>query len=67
MSGGVYVHDDRIRNIYEILVAGFSGYNFSIVRDNKRWEIFEMVAREDFFGRFGVISNQGREADKADK
>ena len=67
MSGGMYVHDDHIKNTYEILVAAFSGYNFSIVRDNNRSVFCEMVAIEDIFGCFGVTENQGREMDRADK
>lgn len=35
MSGGVPVQDDHITNTDEILVTGFSGYNFSIVCDKQ--------------------------------
>jgi len=35
--GGVYVHDDHIKNVYELLFAALGGYRFCIVHDNKRW------------------------------
>ena len=35
--GGVYVHDDHIKNMFELLFAAMGGYSHCIVHDNKRW------------------------------
>lgn len=35
--GGVYVHDDHIKNVYEVQFAALGGFRFSIVHNNKRW------------------------------
>ena len=35
--GGVYVHDDHIKNLFELLFCGLGGHPFTIVHGNKRW------------------------------
>jgi len=35
--GQVYVHDDHIKNVFELLFCGLGGHNFTIVHGNKRW------------------------------
>lgn len=34
--GGIYVHDDHIKNVFEILFTALAGYRYSIVHANKR-------------------------------
>jgi hypothetical protein len=34
--GGVYVHDDHMKNVFEILFAALAGYRYTIVHANKR-------------------------------
>jgi hypothetical protein len=36
-TGGVYVHDDHIKNVFELLFCGLGGYPFTIMHGNKRW------------------------------
>ncbi len=35
--GGVYVHDDHIKNVFELLFCGLGSYPYTVVHDNKRW------------------------------
>ena len=37
LPGAVYVHDDHIKNVFEILYAGLSGHTHTVVHGNKRW------------------------------
>jgi hypothetical protein len=39
--GGVYVHDDHIKNMFELLFAALGGFGHCIVHDNKRWGFSE--------------------------
>jgi hypothetical protein len=34
--GGFYVHDDHVKNVYEILYSALAGYGFTVVHGNKR-------------------------------
>lgn len=36
-EGGVYVHDDHIKNVYELLYCGLSGLSWTLVHGNKRY------------------------------
>lgn len=36
-EGGVYVHDDHIKNVNELLYCGLSGLSWTLVHDNKRY------------------------------
>ncbi|MCB9761491.1 MAG: hypothetical protein H6739_16730 [Alphaproteobacteria bacterium] len=45
-QGGVYVHDEHIKNVYEILWAGLSGHRWTIVHGNKRYGFTEREAWE---------------------
>lgn len=35
--GGIYVYDDHIKNIYELIYCGMAGYRYTVVHDNKRY------------------------------
>ena len=35
--GGIYVHDDHMKNVFEILFTALAGYRYSIVHANKRY------------------------------
>jgi hypothetical protein len=35
--GGVYVHDDHVKNVFEILFTALAGYRYSIVHNDKRY------------------------------
>lgn len=37
VEGGVYVHDEHVKNLAEILWCGLSGHAFTIVHNNKRY------------------------------
>ncbi|MCR9159394.1 MAG: hypothetical protein ACE37F_23195 [Nannocystaceae bacterium] len=37
VGGGVYVHDDHIKNVFELLYCGLGGVRHTIVHDNKRY------------------------------
>lgn len=37
VGGGVYVHDDHIKNVFELLFCGLSGQRYTVVHDNKRY------------------------------
>lgn len=37
LSGGVYVADDHIKQVYELLWTALSGHRWAIVHDNKRY------------------------------
>ncbi|MCB9742966.1 MAG: hypothetical protein H6740_10215 [Alphaproteobacteria bacterium] len=37
VEGRYYVHDDQIKNVYELLWAGLSGHRYTIVHANKRY------------------------------
>ncbi len=41
VAGGVYVHDDHIKNVFELLFSGLSGHAHTIVHGNKRWGFTE--------------------------
>ena len=45
--GGVYVHDDHIKNLFELLFCGLGGYPFTIVHGNKRWGFDDEEAWEE--------------------
>ncbi|MFT4621675.1 MAG: hypothetical protein ACI8PZ_000327 [Myxococcota bacterium] len=36
-EGGAYVHDDQVKNMFELLYAGLSGHRWTIVHQNKRY------------------------------
>lgn len=35
--GGIYVYDDHIKNVYELIYCGMAGYRYTVVHDNKRY------------------------------
>jgi hypothetical protein len=37
VEGGFYVHDDHIKNVYEILFCALSEYRWTVVHDGKRY------------------------------
>ena len=37
VGGGLYVHDDHIKNVYELLYAALSGYRWTVIHGNKRY------------------------------
>jgi hypothetical protein len=37
VASGFYVHDDHVKNVYEIVYCGLSGHRFTIVHGNKRY------------------------------
>lgn len=37
VGGGVYVHDDHVKNVFELLYCGLGGIRHTIVHDNKRY------------------------------
>jgi hypothetical protein len=37
VAGGYYVHDDHIKNVFELVFAGLAGYTHTIVHDDKRY------------------------------
>lgn len=37
VAGGYYVHDDHIKNVFELVFAGLAGYTHTIVHENKRY------------------------------
>src|SRR5690606_4580489 len=39
-QGGWYVHDEHVKNAFEILYAALAGYRFTIVHQNRRY-VFE--------------------------
>ena len=51
MPGGVYVHDDHVKNVYEILFSGLAGKRYTIVHGNKRWGFVEKAQWEEHVGR----------------
>jgi hypothetical protein len=55
--GGIYVHDDHIKNVYEILFTALAGYRYSIVHANKRYGFTDEAA-----WRAAVADLKGRRA-----
>ena len=37
VPGGVYVYDDHIKNLFELLFCGLGGFGFTLVHGNKRY------------------------------
>jgi len=37
VAGGFYVHDDHVKNVFELVYCGLSGQRFTIVHGNKRY------------------------------
>ena len=37
VPGGVYVHDDHIKNLFELIFCSLAGYGYTIVHQNKRF------------------------------
>ena len=37
VSGEVYVHDDHIKNLFEMIFCALGGYGWTVVHDNKRY------------------------------
>ncbi len=37
VGGDVYVHDDHIKNVFELLYCGLGGVNYTVVHENKRY------------------------------
>jgi len=37
IPGGVYVHDDHIKNVFELLFCGLGGFGHTVVHGNKRY------------------------------
>ena len=37
IPGGVYVYDDHIKNVFELLYCGLGGFRFTLVHGNKRY------------------------------
>lgn len=42
--GGVYVHDDHVKNVFEILFTALAGYRYSVVHENKRYGFVDEAA-----------------------
>lgn len=44
VAGGYYVHDDHIKNVFELVFAGLAGYTHTIIHENKRYGFREVEA-----------------------
>src|SRR5690606_8933727 len=51
MPGGVYVHDDHIKNLYEMIYAALARYPFTIVHANKRYGFTDRDAWQDMVAK----------------
>jgi len=66
MPGGVYVHDDHIKNMYEILFSSMSGHKYTIVHDNKRWGFDDESHWQGHIDQLGSWRKSRLEPDGAD-
>ena len=37
VPGGIYIHDDYVKNLFELIYCSLSGYRYTIVHQNKRY------------------------------
>ena len=46
VGGEVYVHDDHIKNVFDLLYCGLGGVRHTVVHDNKRYGFSDRAAWE---------------------
>ena len=46
VGGEAYVHDDHIKNVFELLYCGLGGIRHTVVHDNKRYAFTDRAAWE---------------------
>lgn len=46
VGGDVYVHDDHVKNVFELLYCGLGGIRHTVVHDNKRYAFSDRTAWE---------------------
>lgn len=44
VAGEAYVHDDHVKNVYELLYCGLGGIRHTVVHDNKRYGFADRLA-----------------------
>lgn len=51
VPGGIYVYDDHIKNLYELIYAALARYPFTIVHANKRYGFTDRAAWQDMVAK----------------
>ena len=55
VGGDVYVHDDHIKNVFELLYCGLAGIRYTVVHGNKRHAFSDRTQWESAIARFDAL------------
>lgn len=58
VQGGVYVEDDHVKNLFEVVYAGLAGYRWTVVHNNKRFGFTDEAAWQAAVARLEQLAEK---------